>query len=205
MASVDVETLIHKMLAGDALPEDLILNLVNRETGRVVLEEGQFMDFKLSVELSEPRAMGELAKDILGFSNSEGGLILVGASDDGLVVGHPIVESRKIYEGIRAWIGTRINSEAGNKLVTILGKNANVTYVLVRRTQSHFPELLRKDVELRPGLLRKVKYLRGSLPYRRSLLRHVVGSHRPHLARRPQFHLKRYRRHHFLLDKLLQM
>ena len=41
-----------------------------------------------------------------------------------------------------------------------------VPFVLVRRSVAAYPTLLRKDIELRPGLIRKVKYCAGSLFYR---------------------------------------
>ncbi len=130
------------------------------------VEEGQLIDFKASLDLSQPRAIGELAKDILGFSNTQGGILLFGVDDDGSLHGLAPLNGDKIRMLAGPDIGTRIFYEVGRTEVNLQGKDITIPFIMVRRTSAAYPGLLRRDVEIRRGLLQKVKYLAGSLPYR---------------------------------------
>lgn len=166
MAELPPNEIIKRLLAGECRPEGTLLALVDRASGKMFVQEDQYVDFKQRVHLTEDRQVGEIAKDILGFSNAEGGIILAGVSDDGSVVGHDILSPTQIRQSVGIWAGTRLNYEISNQAVTIRGQTTNLGIIVVHKNSVHTPGLLRKDVELRPGLLRKIRYLKGSLPYR---------------------------------------
>ncbi len=167
MASPDPEDLLKMALRDEAPAAQVVASLIDRDAGKVRLPEGPHIDFKQMLDLDEDRPLGGVGKDILGFSNSEGGLIVVGVVDGtGEVVGHGLLDPAKLRERVWPWIGTQVDFSVGNTQINIQGKTHSLGYIFVKRTSHTTPGLLRKHVELRPGLLKKLRYLPGSLPYR---------------------------------------
>jgi hypothetical protein len=65
-----------------------------------------------------------------------------------------------------AYIGTRVIFDLHEVNISVQGTPLRVFVLHVPRSQSMYPNLLRKEIVLRPGLVRKVKYLKGTLFYR---------------------------------------
>src|SRR5579864_9017212 len=130
----DPEGLIKRALADDVPVPSVLLALVDRDTSKILIPEGQHLDFKQALYFENNRDLGELGKDILGFSNAEGGLIIAGVDDNGVVVGHDPLDSRKLRESVGPWIGTRVSFEVGNGAVKVEGRSLSIGYILVRRT-----------------------------------------------------------------------
>lgn len=165
MPTVSLDELITKAVSGELTPGEVLLSIIDRESGRLLPVEGRQLDFKSGVSLDTPRAIGELARDVLAFANTDGGLILFGVADDGEIVGHDSIDSLKLRMAIGPYAGTRIGLELFHRDVTVRGRNVPICGVVVRKSEAHFPTLLRRDIEIR-GLIRKVKYSRGSLFFR---------------------------------------
>lgn len=166
MAQLEPEDLLRKAISGENPIGDTIRALVDRDKARMRIEEGRLVDFKLAIDLAQPSGVGELAKDILGFSNANGGILLFGVSDDGSLRGSPLLDGEKIRLLVGPYIGTRILYEVGQTALNINGVDRLLPFIMVRRTTAAYPGLLRHDVETRRGILQKVRVLKGSLPYR---------------------------------------
>ncbi len=166
MAQVSDEAILEKVVHGKVDAQAGLLELVDRTKGAITAAEGQLLDFKEKVQLSRPESVGELARDILGFSNAEGGVLLLGVADNLSVVGHDRLDPRSARDSLGPYIGTRVDFDIGEITPNIGGVSKTVPFILVRRSVAAYPTLLRKDIELRSGLIRKVKYCAGSLFYR---------------------------------------
>src|SRR5439155_24018914 len=85
MAQVEPQEIIRKAVASEVPAAETVAALIDRDKGTMRVTEGQLVDFKGSIDTSQTRAIGELAKDVLGFSNAQGGFLLFGIDDTGKV------------------------------------------------------------------------------------------------------------------------
>ena len=168
MVQLSHDDILHRIVSGEVQVRDGIPALVDRRSGRFTVPEGELIDYKLNVWPGNPGSIAELARDILGFSNTNGGLLVMGVADgDGAVVGHEPLDFRQLRDSMGPYIGTRVNFDLEECPVTVGGRNHRLIVATVRRSQAAYPNQLRKDIDLRPGLVRKLKYVRGTLFYRR--------------------------------------
>jgi len=167
MARLTDDEVIHRIIHGDVEATDGVPELIDRQTGCFTPPEGQLIDYKLSVDFGDVASIAELARDILGFSNSDGGVLVLGVAD-GLqsVESHAAVDFRSARESLGYFLGTRVNFDMDECTPNILGSPRRLVTVTVRKSATVYPNLLRKDIQLRSGLIRKVKYVRGTLFYR---------------------------------------
>jgi hypothetical protein len=166
MVQVSDEEILQKILRGEIGARDGLLELVDRSKGILLAGEGQFLDFKERLELTRTEGVAELARDILGFSNAEGGILLFGVSDNLRITGHSRLDSRFLRNGLGPYIGTRVDYDVDEFTPTVGGQAKTVPFILVRRPVAAYPTLLRNDIQVRSGLIRKVKYSTGCLFYR---------------------------------------
>lgn len=166
MAQLTADEVLERILAGNIPASNGLLSLVNRDAGRLTVSERKYLDFKETIDPFRSQAIAELARDVLGFSNTEGGILLLGVANDGRIVGHRRIDPRVVRNNLGPYIGTRVNYEVDELSPVIGGQARIVPFLLVRRSVAGYPTLLRKDIEIRPGLARKLKYLAGSLFYR---------------------------------------
>lgn len=166
MAQLSDDEILHRIVHGDVEPAEGIGALIDRQSGCFIPKEGHLIDYKLLVDFDDMASLAELARDILGFSNSEGGVLVLGV-DDHLqsVESHVAVNFRTARESLGFFLGTRVNFDMDECTPTVLGSARRLITVVVRRSATVYPNLLRKDIQLR-GLIRKVKYVRGTLFYR---------------------------------------
>ena len=167
MAQILGVDVLGRIVSGEVGAKDGIQALLNRDAGRFIADEGQLLDYKRSMNVSRSSAVGELARDILGFSNTDGGLLIVGVSDDKAIVGHEKLDFRVVRDALGPFIGTRVNFDLEECFVNIMGKTQRLIVVVVHRSSGAYPNQLRKDIEVRPGLVKKLKYVRGTLFFRR--------------------------------------
>src|SRR5262249_25989570 len=167
MAHLSDDESLHRIVHGDIDPADGVKNLIDRQSGRFTPPEGQLIDYKLSVDFGDIASIAELARDILGFSNSEGGVLVLGV-DNGLqsVATHVAVDFRTAREKLGFFLGTRVNFDMDECTPTVSGSPRRLITITVRESATVYPNLLRKDIQLRTSLIRKVKYVRGTLFYR---------------------------------------
>jgi hypothetical protein len=159
--------ILQRVVAGEVAVRDGISGLIDRGTGRFTAPEGQLIDYKLMLRLDVNSSVAEIARDILAFSNTDGGLLVLGVEDaDGSIAGHEQIDFRRLRDCLGPYIGTRVNFDLEECSVTASGRNHLLIVAMVRRSQAAYPNQLRKDIELRPGLVRKLKYVRGTLFYR---------------------------------------
>src|ERR1035437_4210441 len=95
-----------------------------------------------------------------------GGVLLFGVADGGTVVGHAPTESRSLRETVGQFAGTRLSYRIDNCDVNAKGNSYILLYVVVERTNTSAPHLLKRDIEVSPQQAKKVKYRAGSLFYR---------------------------------------
>lgn len=166
MAQLTNNDVLLKVISRDLSDQVAIRGLVNRDTGRVEVEEGPLIDFKQRCDMSSPQSVQEIARDILGFSNSSGGLLLFGVKDDREILGHNPLEPRGFREAVGRYIGTRLSYRVGSCDVAARGKSYLLAFVIVERASTAAPNLLQRDMEVFPQKAKKVKYRVGSLFYR---------------------------------------
>ncbi len=166
MAQIADLDILRKMLAGEVLLAAGIAALFDRHEKRFTVDEGQLLDYKLSVAVERDSSMAELGRDILAFSNSDGGVLILGVANDRSIVGHDKVDFRCFRDALGLFIGTRVDFDLEEILMSVQGEPLRLIAVIVRRSLTAYPNQLRRDIELRPGLARKVKYVKGTLFYR---------------------------------------
>ena len=169
MPTVSPRDLLQRVLEGVGTPADYISAITDRVTGRFEDTESEFMDYKEKVDVHSERSVAELARDILGFSNTRGGVLVIGVNDSGLVVGHPPLDAHSFRESAGQYLGTFVEYELGSSTVHIGGRETSLAFVLVPRCGRSHPNLLRKDIlagDGPPKLAKKIKYLRGSFFFR---------------------------------------
>ncbi|MBE3063432.1 MAG: putative DNA binding domain-containing protein [Spirochaetes bacterium] len=134
----------------------------------MLVSEGQLVDFKRQVDFADQCQSGELARDLLGFCNADGGLLLIGVEDDGRILGFSAPDGRLIRNALGVFIGTRLVLDSSVCRPVVKGIETPVLVLTVPRSTAAYPTLLRKDIECRTGIgrLKKYRYLKGSLFYR---------------------------------------
>ena len=74
--------------------------------------EGEYWDYKVSVNLGNELDISKLAKRVLGFFNNKGGIIIYGIDDDYIVRGIPqefIVDTKMLNDKLRPYVGPRVS------------------------------------------------------------------------------------------------
>lgn len=166
MAQISDIEVIKKVIAGEVSAPVGIAAVVNRGEKRFTADEALLLDYKQCVLPDKENSVAELGRDILAFSNTEGGLLILGVDDDRSIVGHEKVDFRRLRDSLGPFIGTRVDFDLEEVPISISGNPLRLIVIVVRRSLTAYPSQLRRDIELRPGLARKVKYAKGTLFYR---------------------------------------
>jgi hypothetical protein len=157
---------IQRALEGNSDPKEALPSLFDRQSGLCPCIESSFLDYKLTIDANSEPALGELARDILGFSNAQGGIVILGVDDTHIAVGLKQIDIRLIRDRLGPFMGTRVTYDMDTFEVRIGGKRLLLAFVLVPKTQTNFPHLLRKDIVPVRSIIRKPKYVKGTLFYR---------------------------------------
>jgi hypothetical protein len=165
MAQRSGDELLNLLLTGTRSATEIVPALFDRTSGRCEVPEGRQLDYKVELALNES-GFGELARDIMAFSNSDGGLLLGGVADDGRAIGHVILDVRMLRQGLGPFMGTRIDYDYVSVAVPVAGRQVEIAAIVVPKSHAASPSLLRKTIEHRRILQKKVSYLAGSLFYR---------------------------------------
>jgi hypothetical protein len=164
MAQLDDDAIITRLVNGDLSLADGIRALMDRRTCIFSPDEGVQLDYKRQLDIDAESSIAEIARDILGFANSQGGLLLIGVADgDRTICGHAQLDIRRMRERVGRYIGTRVSFQTEEMLVNCSGRSERLYVLRISRSQDAYPTLLRKDIELRPQLIRKLKYVSGTL------------------------------------------
>lgn len=167
MAQLTDEEILQRIVHGDVDAGDGVAALINRQTGCFTSPEGQLIDYKQSVDFDDWDSVAELSRDILGFSNSTGGVLILGVVDGVRTIeSHAPVDFRKGRERLGYFFGTRVDFDMDEFKLTVLGSTQSLIVVTVRKSTTVYPNLLRKDIQLRTGFMRKTKYVSGTLFFR---------------------------------------
>jgi Putative DNA-binding domain len=166
VAQLDDSEIVRRIVSGSVSTVAALQDLFDRSTGRFSAEEGLQLDYKERMNVESAAAVAELSKDILGFSNTDGGVLILGVDDGKSLVGHDNVDFRRLSNALGLFIGTRVDFEMEEVPFSVAGRPLKVFVLIVRRSLTSYPNLLRKDIELRPNLVRKIKYVQGTLFYR---------------------------------------
>jgi hypothetical protein len=161
------DDILNRIISSEITLAKGIAALCDRDSGRFRPPEGQLHDYKEIIRVEQISSMAEIARDILAFSNSDGGLLIAGVRDDRMPVGHTPVDFRRVRDALGIFMGTRVDFDLEEVLVTVRGKTYRLLAVLVRRSRTAYPSLLRKDIEIGSGSVRKMKYIKGTLFYRK--------------------------------------
>ena len=166
MAQVGDGEVLRRLIADEIHVKEGVPALVDRTAGIFLLPEGLHLDYKQQLRIESGSSVAEIARDVLAFSNTEGGLLIIGVADDRTIFGHNSVDGRKLRDALGPYIGTRVTFDLDEVPVSTQGSSKRLVVLHVRRSLNAYPNLLRKDIDLRPGLVRKMKYLKGTLFYR---------------------------------------
>ena len=166
MPFLDTSEVVERVLAGSITVKDGLASLFDRQSGLVSLDEGDHVDYKLTVDPYTSASVGELSRDILGFSNAGGGVILIGVNNNHFACGVRVLDLRRLRDSLGPFVGTRIAYEIDVFNVTISGKTIQLAYALIPKTETSYPHLLRKDISPPSSFIRKPKYVKGTLFYR---------------------------------------
>lgn len=166
MAQIDDISIIRKVIAGEVPAASGVPAIFDRQRRRFTATEGQLLDYKQTVAVDWDSSVAEVGRDILGFSNSDGGVLLLGVCDDQSLCGHGKVDFRRLRETLGLFIGTRVDFDIEELTISVAGNPHRLIAIVVRRSVTAYPSQLRRDIQLRSGLARKVKYVRGTLFYR---------------------------------------
>ncbi len=166
MAQIGDGEILRRLIAGKTYVKEGIPALVDRTSGSFLLPEGLQLDYKQQLRVESSSSVAEIARDILAFSNTEGGLLVVGVADDRAVIGHDAIDGRKLRDALGPYVGTRVMFDLDEVPVLSQGNTRRLVVLHVRRSLNAYPNLLRKEIELKPGFVRKTKYLKGTLFYR---------------------------------------
>jgi len=74
-------------------------------------DETMYWDYKSEINLRNPVDVAKLAKDVLGFHNARGGVIIIGVTEDYRVVGvseSQICDTKALREKLRKYTGTNV-------------------------------------------------------------------------------------------------
>lgn len=166
MVQLNEQEILNRLVNDEVNRAAAIAAFFNRTTRKFSPQEGLLIDYKLLVSSTDHLSVAELGRDILGFSNTSGGVLLLGVDRERNIVGHGPVDFRALRNVLGAYIGTRVDYDVEEIPLSSEGKQYRLVLIIVRRSQTVYPNLLRKDIELRSTLVRKLKYVRGTLFYR---------------------------------------
>jgi len=106
--------------------------------------ESKYVDFKGSLNFSEPQARCEIVKDIIAMANSGGGVLLIGLDNKGNPTGFdptPVldVDEAVVIDHIAKYTGVQFGSftisevtKSGNRLVAILVEGVSIPIVFTK-------------------------------------------------------------------------
>jgi hypothetical protein len=114
-SSVSTPTLsgcIVQSLKNGEMTSSLAGALLSRNRTQVLRrDETQYWDYKERIDLDNPIEVARIAKDVLGFYNAKGGVLIVGVTDDFRVVGIPesnIADTNILRAKLRKYIGSDV-------------------------------------------------------------------------------------------------
>lgn len=165
LAQINNEEILRRVIADEVALRDGVSGLVDRAAGQFLATEGLYIDYKQQLKIDSSEAVAEFARDVLAFSNTEGGLLVIGVADNRAVLGHEGIDGRKLRDALGPYIGTRVAFDLEEVSVSVQGSTRRLPVIRVRRPLNAFPNLLRKEIG-RTGFVRKVKYVKGTLFYR---------------------------------------
>jgi Putative DNA-binding domain len=143
LAQLTGDEILRKIVTGEVPLYDGILALVDRKTGFFGPNEGYHHDYKETLRI-DPQSVGELAREILGFSNSGGGILIIGVADDKSVVGHGPVDLKMVRDSLGPYLGTRVDFYSEEVSVHSLGRTHSLNCLQRTPTSNHLSEPLKK-------------------------------------------------------------
>jgi hypothetical protein len=73
VAQIDNNEILRRIIADEIAVKDGIPALISRVSGQFEPKEGLFLDYKRQIRVDGSTSVAELARDVLAFSNTEGG------------------------------------------------------------------------------------------------------------------------------------
>lgn len=103
--------IVHALKARE-MPKDFVDALLSHNRTQLLhKDESDYWDYKEELRLDTPSEIARLAKDVLAFHNSKGGVLIVGVDDDYRVTGIPaayVIDTYKIKEKLQKYTGPNI-------------------------------------------------------------------------------------------------
>lgn len=155
-----------RVLEGDIPAKEGLTSLFDRQNGFIGLPEGETLDYKVSLDPDSTASIGEFARDIMGFSNAHGGIVIIGVNNSHFAVGISKFDARTIRDALGPYLGTRVVYDLDTFELRIDGRRVMLAYALVPKTATNYPHLLRKDIVPPTSFIRKPKYVKGTLFFR---------------------------------------
>lgn len=104
---------ILRTIKNGVLDSDFISHLLTKDRTKAKNKnEGEYWDYKVSVNLGIESDVSKLAKRVLGFFNNKGGVIIYGIDDNYIVRGIPqefIVDTKMLHDKLRPYVGPRVS------------------------------------------------------------------------------------------------
>lgn len=102
-----------RTIRNGVLDSDFTSHLLTRDRTKAKnRNEGEYWDYKVSVNLSAEQDVAKLAKRVLGFFNNKGGVIIYGIDDDYIVRGIPnefVADTKILNDKLRLYVGPRVS------------------------------------------------------------------------------------------------
>ncbi|MEK6279361.1 MAG: RNA-binding domain-containing protein [Acidobacteriota bacterium] len=104
-------SIVHSLKAREMGSNFVDTLLSHNRTQLLHKDESDYWDYKEQLRLDTPSEIARLAKDVLAFHNSKGGVLIVGVDDDYRVTGIPrpyVIDTYKIKEKLQKYTGPNI-------------------------------------------------------------------------------------------------
>jgi predicted transcriptional regulator len=113
MSPPSLSSCIVKSLKEREMTSDLPVALLNKNRTEVLKhDETEYWDYKVQLRLDNPFEVAKLAKRVLGFHNSKGGVLIIGVDDDYNAVGIPesnVLDTNVLQAKLRKYVGPNIS------------------------------------------------------------------------------------------------
>ncbi len=100
--------IVHSLKTREMSP-DLAGALLSSDGKRVLRhDETEYWDYKEQISLDSPQGVASFVKDVLGFHNAHGGVLIVGVSDDFRALGlsrQRVLDTNRLHQKIRRFVG----------------------------------------------------------------------------------------------------
>lgn len=137
-------SIINSMRDGAVHPHLIDHLLTKSRTKATNRNEGEYWDYKETIDLTKAEDVAKLAKRVLGFFNNKGGAIFFGISDNFIVHGitsNLIFDTKQLNDKLRPYVGPRVSVFQD----AIELKGGKFIWIIFARKRNGLPVAIQKD------------------------------------------------------------